>query len=62
MSLSDCARCWDTPCTCDGSAYAFAKVLREFGFKVQDATDDLEGERARLARALETAGLQKEHS
>lgn len=59
MSFSDCARCWDTPCTCDGGAVAFARVLRDFGFKVQDATDDHEGERERLARVLEAAGLRK---
>ncbi len=38
MSLSDCEKCWDTPCTCAGSPGALAVVARAFGFDSKDGS------------------------
>ena len=38
MSLSDCPRCWETPCVCKNTddTDGWAKAMR-FGFKVDSA-------------------------
>lgn len=51
MSFSDCARCWDTPCTCPGSACALAKVASKLGYQTADASSDTTGIERLLADA-----------
>ena len=46
MSLSDCEKCWDTPCTCAGSPVALAIVARAFGFDSKDGSADATGAKA----------------
>lgn len=43
MSLSDCEKCWDTPCTCAGSPGALATVARAFGFDSKDGSSNALG-------------------
>lgn len=40
MSLSDCPRCWETPCGCPGSRQALAETCLAAGYSAEEASQD----------------------
>ena len=60
MALSDCPKCWDTPCTCGHMGYTL--VFHKNAASINERMDRLEAENAALKAEVARLALYNKQS
>ena len=54
MALSDCPRCWDTPCSCGYMGYTIQAIPGQSGYERDEEKRRLKEENKRLVEQINT--------